>query len=266
MTVSLSHNADADIAEKPITEYRFFQELISKPFVEAVYLFGSRARGDNREKSDYDLGAVCGDANENEWKSLEKLVRNNEELLVKVDIIRLEQKTEQPFLCGIIRDRKLLYLRENANHFSRTIPEMLQFIRSWDKKMLGWSIDLENITKDNPTPDDDLLKKSFLSFQYAFDAAWVLYRKCLFMHGMHTNTPLTTFREAYMEGWLTDRGVWEMMIADYRDTRNESVLEPRREVYKRFDQYIRAFRSASQNLKTLTAPYAHIASAPPRKT
>lgn len=264
MTVSVPQHTDPVIAEKPITEYRFFKELISKPFVEAVYLYGSRGRGDNRDNSDYDLGVVCPDASADEWKSLEKQVRNNDELLVKVDINRLDQK--HPFLSRVIRDRKLLYLRESNTRFDRSIPQMLEFIATWDKKMLGWSIDLENITKDNPTPDDALLKQSFLSFQYAFDSAWVLYRKCLLMHGMHTNTPLTTFREAYMEGWLTDRSVWEMMVADYRDTRIESVIEPRREAYKRFDQYIRAFRTASKSIKTLTAPYAHMASAPSKKT
>jgi predicted nucleotidyltransferase len=37
---------------KKITDYQFFKKLAKLPFVEEIWLFGSRSRGDNRDRSD----------------------------------------------------------------------------------------------------------------------------------------------------------------------------------------------------------------------
>jgi predicted nucleotidyltransferase len=44
---------------KALTEYRFLERLAALPFVQAVWLFGSRARGTARERSDIDLAILC---------------------------------------------------------------------------------------------------------------------------------------------------------------------------------------------------------------
>ncbi|TCZ66098.1 nucleotidyltransferase domain-containing protein [Roseicella aquatilis] len=45
--------------ERPLTEYRFLHHLAELPFVQAVWLFGSRACGTARERSDIDLAILC---------------------------------------------------------------------------------------------------------------------------------------------------------------------------------------------------------------
>lgn len=42
-----------------LTDYHFLQQIADLPFVDAIYLFGSRARGDHRERSDIDLAILC---------------------------------------------------------------------------------------------------------------------------------------------------------------------------------------------------------------
>jgi hypothetical protein len=41
--------------ERPLTEYGFFRALCDLPFVEEIRLFGGRARGFGRPRSDIDL-------------------------------------------------------------------------------------------------------------------------------------------------------------------------------------------------------------------
>ena len=44
--------------DKPLNSYRFIRQLTELDFIEQIWLFGSRARGDNQERSDIDLAIV----------------------------------------------------------------------------------------------------------------------------------------------------------------------------------------------------------------
>ena len=242
---------------KHLEDYRFFQELIANPLVEAVYLYGSWARGDNRTNSDIDLGVVCNGATDEQWVELRKTVTDNNELLLKVDIARLDTNKDIPFLNQIIRDRKLLYLKETFAKHRWSLSYKLEFITSWNDKMLGWANYLEEQLSSAKTPSDELMQKALQSFHSGFSCAWVLYRKCLALHGLNTNNPLTTLREAITEGWITDRAVWEAMVEDYYETRYDSTEEKRRRVYENLPQYVCALREACDTMKHLIKPYEH---------
>ena len=45
--------------EKKLQEYDFFQNLTKLPFVEQIWLYGSRARNTNAERSDIDLAIIA---------------------------------------------------------------------------------------------------------------------------------------------------------------------------------------------------------------
>jgi len=76
--------------------------------VERVYLFGSRARGDNSSESDFDFYIVPG-----RIQTLTKLcglLRELEEALeVGVDIISEGSRIKDDFLQEVLRDRRLVY-------------------------------------------------------------------------------------------------------------------------------------------------------------
>jgi len=46
-----------------VTNYGFFARLTELPYIKEIWLFGSRARGDNQDKADIDLAVFCPDAN-----------------------------------------------------------------------------------------------------------------------------------------------------------------------------------------------------------
>lgn len=57
-----------------IKKYKFIEKLKSLPFVREVWLYGSRAIGDNEEKSDIDLAIIC---NKNyDWNKVIEVIEN----------------------------------------------------------------------------------------------------------------------------------------------------------------------------------------------
>jgi len=98
-------------AQKSISDFQFFQELIALPFVEQVLLYGSRARGSARERSDIDLAIVCSEASEKEWLKILDIIQNADTLL-KIDCIRFDElSANNPLKKSILRDGVILFVR-----------------------------------------------------------------------------------------------------------------------------------------------------------
>ena len=91
-----------------------FEELrrIVKPIAEShgmrqVYLFGSRARGDNREDSDYDFCVVTSD--DCDLFELGGFFAELRDALgVEIDIV-CQESLRDDFSREVVRDRRLLY-------------------------------------------------------------------------------------------------------------------------------------------------------------
>ena len=94
-----------------LTDYHFLQEIAALDVVDAIYLFGSRARGDNRERSDIDIAVFCPRATKKDWLSILNIVENADTLLM-IDCIRLDEElTTSPLYQQIEEDKKLIYER-----------------------------------------------------------------------------------------------------------------------------------------------------------
>lgn len=64
-------------------------QLSSYKFINKIYLFGSRARGDHQERSDIDLAIDCPDASEMEWILMKDAI-NQARTLYKIDVVRFD--------------------------------------------------------------------------------------------------------------------------------------------------------------------------------
>ena len=73
-----------------LESYNFIKQLAQLSFVDEIWLYGSRARGDNQERSDIDLAILAPRASNEEWLKIPEIVENADTLL-KVDYIRFDR-------------------------------------------------------------------------------------------------------------------------------------------------------------------------------
>ena len=71
-----------------LKKYNFIEKIKNLNFVKEVWLFGSRARGDNEDKSDIDLAIVCKEnTTDFDWNKIIDIIENRDTLLM-VDFVR----------------------------------------------------------------------------------------------------------------------------------------------------------------------------------
>ena len=87
-----------------IKQYQFYKKLVSLPFVEEIILYGSRARGDNQERSDIDLAIICPQASDVEWLEIKNIVTSADTLL-HIDCVRFDAlKPSSDLKAAIIKE------------------------------------------------------------------------------------------------------------------------------------------------------------------
>ena len=89
---------------------QFFKKLIALPFVEKVYLFGSRARGEGTKRADIDLAIVCPQASNEEWDQVLELIAMADTLL-EIDCVRFDTIKKDKFKQAILKDHRVLFER-----------------------------------------------------------------------------------------------------------------------------------------------------------
>jgi len=72
-----------------LQKYVFFEQLKQLSFVEKIILFGSRARGSERVRSDIDIAIVCPDATIQDWQQVMNIIDRADTLLM-IDCIRFD--------------------------------------------------------------------------------------------------------------------------------------------------------------------------------
>ena len=92
--------------------YTFFDKLAKLPFVEQIWLFGSRARKDNQDRADIDIAILCPNANHTDWRKISDIIESADTLL-KVDCIRFDTlKDQDKIKQNILETRKVIYARD----------------------------------------------------------------------------------------------------------------------------------------------------------
>jgi len=86
------------------------REFAGHESVERVVLFGSRARGDHRSKSDFDFAISAPTAGIREWDAIREVIEYAPTLL-RIDLVRYEEAPEA-LRAEIDRDGVEVYVRE----------------------------------------------------------------------------------------------------------------------------------------------------------
>ncbi len=88
------------------------EQARATPFIERVILFGSRARGDAKERSDYDLAFGAPNASDADWARFCLNLEENAPTLCKLDLVRLGSPMRKELRNHILSEGKTIYERK----------------------------------------------------------------------------------------------------------------------------------------------------------
>lgn len=91
-----------------IEQYQFFQKLKNIACIEEIWLYGSRARGDNQDRSDIDIAILTLECTNNDWQKIQEII-NNADTLLKIDVVKYDQALNETFKANILRDKRVIY-------------------------------------------------------------------------------------------------------------------------------------------------------------
>ncbi|MEO5334088.1 MAG: nucleotidyltransferase domain-containing protein [Magnetococcus sp. YQC-5] len=95
-----------------LPRYRFIEQLKALPCMEAIYLYGSRARNTHRLRSDIDLAIVCPSAGSLDWHRILAIIKDADTLLA-IDCLRLDQEPPaSPLRQAVEHDGRVIYERD----------------------------------------------------------------------------------------------------------------------------------------------------------
>lgn len=158
---------------------------------ERVVLFGSRARGDERPRSDVDL-AVFGLPRQQEapfWSGIDELPT-----LLRFDIVFVSPRTSPALLENIEKDGIILMdkFQEKLAKFEQAVARLDEVIAVYDQYKL-------------PELKDAVIQR----FSFCSELAWKSVREYLLDEGyLDLNSPKAVMRQAYAAGLLADDLPW----------------------------------------------------------
>lgn len=93
--------------------YQFIEKLKKISGIKRIILYGSRARGDNEERSDIDLAIDCPGISFDEWNAIINIIEQADTLLT-IDFVRFDTLSEKnPLRISIERDGLILYQKDS---------------------------------------------------------------------------------------------------------------------------------------------------------
>ena len=171
--------------------YKSISELGKQYSAEKIVLFGSRARGDNREKSDIDI-AVFGMPKENHVffaQAVESLPT-----LLQFDIVFVSENTNALLLENIKKDGVILMNKfdEKLEKFSEAVNRLAEALEEYDKYGISSS-------------RDGVIQR----FEFCTELAWKSTREFLISEGyVDLNSPKSVMKQAYTDGIISDEKTW----------------------------------------------------------
>ena len=205
--------------------------------MDEVWLFGSRARGDNHMRSDIDLAILCEHATESDWLKIVDII-NKADTLLKIDCVRFCKDTMSSEFCNnILKDKKVIYMKE------------FQWKDSFDT--LGNAITrLEEVLNAPELSQIEYMRDAAIQrFEFTIELFWKTLRKILFHEKVESTTPRDTLSKAYQYSLIDDEDAWLMMLDDRNNTSHAYKEEEAKVIFERIKGYLPIFQKTYLFLK-----------------
>ena len=203
--------------------------------INKIILFGSRARGDNTDKSDYDIAVFSNNMDISEQNRFLDDI-DNIETLNKIDVVFIKEKHINTELYkNIINDGVIIMdkFQIKFNNYKNALARLHESIE-------------ESKTNGSLTIRDGVIQR----FEFTTELAWKTIREYLLTENvMDINSPKSVMREAYNNNLITDDDGWIQILQDRNSTSHIYDEDDANEVYKRIStSHIKLFDELSEIL------------------
>lgn len=212
-----------------VSEYSFFQKLAALPFVQAIWLYGSRARNDGTDRSDIDIAIIAPGASRDDWFLVTEII-DRADTLLHIDCVRFDELSEGSFKQKILEQKKELYTR-------KTSVEK----KFWSHSFVSLGQALSRLNAVLSLPDlytvDYLQDATIQRFEFCIELYWKVLKKFLAHEKVETTTPRDTIQKAYQFRLIDDEKVWLSMLDDRNLTSHLYQQEEAKKIFQRIITY-----------------------------
>lgn len=198
-----------------------------------ILLFGSRARGDNREKSDIDI-AVFGMEKGNQIPFAEEI--NNLPTLLDFDIVFINEKTDNLLLENIRKDGVTLMNKkeEKLKKLKEATKRLEEALSEYEKYGIS-------------SARDGVIQR----FEFCTELAWKSAREYLLEEGYtDINSPKAVMKEAYANNLIDDEKLWIELLYSRNLTSHIYDEITASEIYYNIrDKYVLLFKKLIKKLE-----------------
>lgn len=90
------------------------EEAKNNPAIEQILIFGSRARGDARERSDYDIAVIAPNLTHSEWVFWKDKVTTRAPTLLAIDMILVTPDIPETLRKNISKEGSIIYAKNQT--------------------------------------------------------------------------------------------------------------------------------------------------------
>jgi nucleotidyltransferase substrate binding protein (TIGR01987 family) len=235
--VAFYNNKQRELIMNKDLSYQFIEKLKNLAFIDEIWLFGSRARGDYQERSDIDIAILCPKATKDDWLKVSKII-DNADTLLKIDCIRFDENNiSKEFYNNILKDKRVVYMKaiEWKDYFYT----------------LGKAIDrLKEVLEHPELNQIDYLRDAAIQrFEFTIELFWKVIKKILLHEKIESSTPRDALSKAYQYELVDNEGVWLSMLDDRNNTSHAYKEEEAKLIFEHIKTYLPIFLSTYNRLK-----------------
>ena len=221
-----------------IKSYDFFHYLRRLPFVEAIYLYGSRAKNSANSSSDLDIAILCPKASVADWNKVNEIIYNADTLL-KIDCLRLDTLTDEMLKHEIEKDKIVLFERK-ANNYSwyEIFLDLGEAIEKFEDIM---NVSIKEFTYTR--------EAAIHIFEYSFESFWNCLKKIAVDEGLISPSPRSALQNAFALKLIESEDSWLAMMSDRNATSHTYNIAAVKAIYSNLEAYSHIMRKTYDLLR-----------------